>query len=439
MKKSIILLGLALGIFLLWGQGSLSEYSFDYSVSPYLEIIDGTALGTETTDDEFFINPSYASGTATTTGTGFPIGFDFVFAGYSFDRVGISANGWISLGDSSFGQSAVNMSSESIYSPLSSQIDLLPNEVLVARIAGFTRNLQAQAGSSIRIKQQGTAPSRRLIVQWKNYRRTGATGESFNFQIHLKEQGMQVCTHYQAMQTNQLCVGEIGLRAAPALSAVNFANRTTAGGWASSEAGTAINSRATLSGEIYPEEGATFTWAPAMGTAGQANFTANLCSGPAPLTVQFSDLSTAGDHPIAYWHWDFGGQSSSAQNPLYCFNNPGLYTVSLTISDAFGNSSTETRQNYINVSSSTVPDLNTTIQMQGNDAVISWEPINVDEHGNSFTPEYYFLYFNGCSTVSEDFYFLAPIPYPVTTYTHTGVGLGASRMMYRVRAVRLSD
>lgn len=438
MKKNVILLAFLLCTLGLWGQNSLSEYSFSYSVSPYLEITDGTLLGNESSDNEYFVNPVSPLGhTTVTAGEGFPIGFDFWFSGHSFDRVGINANGWISLGDSSFGSSAVNMRSMNNASPLASQISNHPNELLIARIAGFGRDLQAQAGSSIRIRQQGTAPDRELIVQWKHYRRRDTTGESLNFQVCLKEQGMQVCTRFEQMQIVNACVGEIGLRAAPAATAVNFATRITPDGWASSQAGPAANSGATLSNTNYPESGATFSWSPVLGAGGQADFTANITSGPAPLTVQFTDLSTAGTSPISSWLWDFGGQSSTAQNPLFCFNSPGLYTVSLTISDALGNASTETKHAYINVSSSTVPGLNTSIRMQGNDAVISWDPINVDESG--FTPQYYFLYFNGCSAVSEQFYFLAPIPYPQTTYTHLGVGLGASRMMYRVKAVRLED
>ncbi|MCB5251885.1 MAG: PKD domain-containing protein [Candidatus Cloacimonadaceae bacterium] len=435
MKKNVILLAFLLCILALWGQNTLSEYSFSYSVNPYIEITEGTLLGNESTDDQFFVNPSNPAGGYTTIGAGFPIGFDFLFAGHSFDKVGINANGWLALGDSSFGSNAINMSSQSIHSPLASQTDDHPNEILIARIAGFGRDLQAQTGSSIRITQQGAAPDRELIVQWKHYRRQGATEDSYNFQVCLKEQGMKVCIRYQLMQTGNPCTGEIGLRAAPAATAVNFANRTTLGGWANSQPGTSANSPAALTSTNYPANGASFCWSPVLEAGGQANFTANITSGAAPLTVQFTDLSLAGTNPISSWLWDFGGHTSSQQHPLYCFNDPGLYTVSLTISDALGNSSTQTRQNYIEVSPSIVPGLNTYIQMQGNDAVISWDPINVDENG--FTPQYYFLYFNGCSTASEQFYFLAPIPYPQTTYTHAGVGLGASHMMYRVKAVRL--
>lgn len=435
MKRTIILLAVLLSAFHLWGQNSLSEYDFTYSVSPYLEITDGILLGTETTDDEYFVFPGNTNGSADTVNEGFPIGFNFLFAGHSFDRVGINANGWISLGDSDFAAREVNMKSSNIHIPLASTINITPDEVLVARIAGFSRDLQAQAGSSIRIKQQGLAPSRELIVQWKHYRRKELLGDSFNFQICLKEQGMQVSTRYHTMQTSSACTGGIGLRAAPATIANNFANRMTSNGWAASQAGTAAGNTALLNATNYPESGASFTWSPVLSPVGQADFSANITGGPAPLTVQFTDLSTGGN--ISSWLWDFGGQSSTLRHPLHCFNSPGSYSVSLTVSDALGNSSTETRQGYINVTNPAIAGLNAFIHMQGNDAVISWDPINVDENG--FTPQYYFLYFNGCSTASEEFYFLAPIAYPLTTYTHAGVGLGASRMMYRVKAVRLDD
>lgn len=346
MKKNVILLALSLCIFGIWAQNTLAEYNFSYSVGTYPEFTDGTLLGNENTDGKFFVNPNYIAGGTSLFGPGFPIGFEFCFAGHSFDRVGISENGWISLGDSSIEPYAVNMNSRSTNSPLASDVNPFSNEVLVARIAGFARNLQAQTGSSIRIKQQGEAPNRELIVQWKHYRRVNTTGDSFNFQICLQEQGMQVCTRYQAMQTSSDCTGQIGIRAAPAATATNFANRTTTDGWASSQAGIAANSSAILDSTNYPISGATFTWTPVTAALG-----------------------------------------------------PNIY-----------------------------------IQMQGNDAVISWDPITTNE--NSFIPEYYDLYYNSCSTASEEFSFLAQIPYPQTTYTHIGIGLDASRMMYRVKAVR---
>ena len=80
-----------------------------------------------------------------------------------------------------------------------------------------------------------------------------------------------------------------------------------------------------------------------------ANFAANSTSGYAPLSVQFTDQSTGS---VTGWAWDFtneGTIDSTAQNPVYTYQNPGLYSVNLTVSGPGGTNS-KVRQNYINVS-----------------------------------------------------------------------------------------
>lgn len=85
-----------------------------------------------------------------------------------------------------------------------------------------------------------------------------------------------------------------------------------------------------------------------------ANFSVNTTSGPAPLTVQFTDRSTG--FP-ASWLWDFGdGSQSNLQNPIHTYTNGGTYTVSLTVSREQGNgyvlsgvTSTRTQESYITV------------------------------------------------------------------------------------------
>lgn len=69
-----------------------------------------------------------------------------------------------------------------------------------------------------------------------------------------------------------------------------------------------------------------------------ANFTANVTSGFAPLTVQFTDLSANAD-TIA---WDFendGTIDSGESNPVHEFTTPGNYAVNLTASNANGTDS----------------------------------------------------------------------------------------------------
>lgn len=65
-----------------------------------------------------------------------------------------------------------------------------------------------------------------------------------------------------------------------------------------------------------------------------SGFTATPSSGCSPLVVSFSDASTG--TPTS-WLWDFGnGNTSTLQNPSATYLNPGLYDVTLIVSDAFG-------------------------------------------------------------------------------------------------------
>jgi len=76
------------------------------------------------------------------------------------------------------------------------------------------------------------------------------------------------------------------------------------------------------------------------------DFTANVTSGVAPLTVQFTDTTT--DDPTS-WLWTFGDSATSTdQNPVHTYTVPGIYNVSLTVSNSAG-SDTETKLNYITV------------------------------------------------------------------------------------------
>lgn len=75
-------------------------------------------------------------------------------------------------------------------------------------------------------------------------------------------------------------------------------------------------------------------------------FMGNPTSGNAPLTVNFTDLSSGN---LSSWSWNFGdGISSTTQNPSHTYTSAGVYTVSLTATNS-GGSDTETKTNYITV------------------------------------------------------------------------------------------
>ena len=71
-----------------------------------------------------------------------------------------------------------------------------------------------------------------------------------------------------------------------------------------------------------------------------AHFTASPTSGTVPLTVQFTDTSDV-ISPLS-WNWNFGDDSwfnttyIASRNPVHTYNYIGLFTVSLTITNASG-------------------------------------------------------------------------------------------------------
>ena len=67
-----------------------------------------------------------------------------------------------------------------------------------------------------------------------------------------------------------------------------------------------------------------------------AHFTANPQSGCAPMTVQFTDQSTGTPET---WNWSFPGgtpSSSTQQNPTVVYNTPGVYDVTLIVTNQLG-------------------------------------------------------------------------------------------------------
>ena len=83
-----------------------------------------------------------------------------------------------------------------------------------------------------------------------------------------------------------------------------------------------------------------------------ADFWVNYNTGNEDLPCQFTDIST--NSPTS-WSWDFGdGGTSTLQNPSHLYTEPGVYTVSLTVTNSEG-SDTETKTNYILVTPNSFP------------------------------------------------------------------------------------
>ena len=89
------------------------------------------------------------------------------------------------------------------------------------------------------------------------------------------------------------------------------------------------------------------------------DFGASPSSGPNPLTVAFTDATTA--EPLTGWSWNFGdGGTSEDQDPVHTYTAPGTYSVSLT-AEVYGASATLTKTDLIVVDPAPLePDFTTT-------------------------------------------------------------------------------
>jgi hypothetical protein len=351
MKKNYFLVALFFCLFQLGFSQSLSQYTFSQSNSTYTAITGGTILGSTTSDDQRFLDPAVPLGAANFTGVGLPIGFNFTFNGYTYNRFGVNANGWISLGSSLLTPS-VDMNSTSSYEPISSVSTTVSNP-LVARISAFTRDLMSQNGGEIRYELTGTAPNQVLVVQWTNYAKYLAVGDSYNFQIKLYETTNKVEIVYGTMTNNGTStVAQTGLRANPNNVATNFVGRTTAVDWFGTTASAAATDTMLLSNVIFPPAGLVFTYTPppsCSGTPAPGNTissTALACSGVGfNLSLQ---NSTSGSGVTYQWQTSSDGiaytnASGASTDPTYTANQTAVtYYQCVVTCTASGLSTTST-------------------------------------------------------------------------------------------------
>lgn len=116
-------------------------------------------------------------------------------------------------------------------------------------------------------------------------------------------------------------------------------------------------------------------------TAPTAGFSANVTTGCAPLTVQFSNESSAN---AVSFEWSFPGgnpSSSSDENPTVTYDNPGSYTVTLTVTNTAGSNSA-TQTDYIIVN--TVPTAGFSSSVNGNSASFTNSSSNATSYSWDF-------------------------------------------------------
>ncbi len=216
------------------GGEAVSGYAFAQTSGAYTAITGGSTLGVATNDDTLFPNIA--------------IGFSFNYDGANYTTVGVCSNGYIVMG--------LNTGSTcgTPYTPISST-------TFNNLISALGRDLQGNTTTGeLRYETQGTAPNRTFTVQWKSYRKYGATGDDFNFQVTLSETSNVVDVKYGAFTVNATSsTPQVGLKGA---STSDYNNRTTTTDWSASTAGGSNAATMTLSGAVKPASGQTYTWSP---------------------------------------------------------------------------------------------------------------------------------------------------------------------------------
>jgi hypothetical protein len=228
-------------------------------------------LGNSTTNDQRFVDPASPLGGTTSAGPGFGIGFNFTFGGVVYDKVGVNANGWISLGSSTVSVPASN-------TPISGSG--------VQVMAPFARDLLARANSEIRIETIGTSPNQKLVVQWSNYKRYSSTAgtydtDTLNFQVVLNETSNAIEYVYGKMKTAATATGDpvVAIKGATTSSYI-----TLDGNFAALVKGSSTSSNVDFNATSAPVVGQTITFSPPTCLA-PTNFTG------APLSTTTARLS----------------------------------------------------------------------------------------------------------------------------------------------------
>ncbi|MBK9799084.1 MAG: T9SS type A sorting domain-containing protein [Bacteroidetes bacterium] len=307
-QKTKLLLCTLLAIFLVSSNNVMAlinSYGFSSSLGTYAPISGGTILGTNTTDDERFVDPNNLAGsTAFLTGVGFPIGFNFSYDGVIYDVFGVNANGWIVLGNNAL----VDLNAPN-YGPISGAGG-------TNVIAALARDIQAQTGASIEFKTIGIAPNQTLVVQWNNYKKYGTNGtnDTINFQIRLNESSNSIqCVYGSILLNSNTADAQVGLRG---IDPTDYNNRETTTNWGATVLGTSNSAICAFSSTVFPLNGTTFTWTiplPCSGTptAGTAlSSVTNSCPGtPFALSLTGNTVASA----LSY-QWQISPNGSSWTN-----------------------------------------------------------------------------------------------------------------------------
>ena len=164
---------------------TIMGYTFESTNGSYSEITDGTSMnnpeGLAFSDGLAWMNSANAI-SETTTGTGFDIGFDFLFNDQYMNKFAIGANFALFLGKDEF---TINPARHRWFLGDSDEDGHITHNVIMSAIAEYY-NVECGENTEISYKIVGEAPNRSLVVQYKDVV-VQTTGYVCDLQIRLNE------------------------------------------------------------------------------------------------------------------------------------------------------------------------------------------------------------------------------------------------------------
>jgi len=210
----------------------ISAYSFSNSLSTYIPITGGTVLSVTTSDDDNNYAPS-------------PIGFSFLYGSTPYTQIGVSANGYVRLGNST----------ATYYG------DVLSNQLQT--LSPFNEDLQGKGmtSSEVRLQTLGVAPNRVCVIQWRDwgrYQNTTYTLDTLNFQVRLYEDSNRLEFVYGRCALGSTGAGPLSVGVGINGSVLTDFNLRTGSSFITNSAGTLNTQLINSSVTAYPDLGRTY-------------------------------------------------------------------------------------------------------------------------------------------------------------------------------------
>jgi hypothetical protein len=203
------------------------------------------------------------------TGPGYPIGFNFTYHGESFDRVAVSTNGYIKLGQSN---QPITLKNDSIAGSVFDGSTYNQDVIAAFQTSASIFNNPYAPYIDINIFTTGLPGNRIFVVQYytSSYLNEGASLVVFNYEIQLSENNNSIQIVYEPFYNLATGFATLSTQAAVGLidEQGNYSDRKVTSGintWVTSVAGTSASDLCDYTSSLSPvgtAQNLAYTWTP---------------------------------------------------------------------------------------------------------------------------------------------------------------------------------